>query len=546
MKKRLTSIILILCMMITCGVLCCVPASAEDAELAAEADISADYYGLPEDCEDGNILQCFNWTLSQIREELPNIAAAGFTSVQTSPLQPHDGSYQWYWLYQPTNFTVGNELGSYSDLRSLCTEAHKYGVKIIVDVVANHLAGSKSGSWSGAIDSSLRKSEYFHNLGPCEDNSSNRFDITHKNIGMPDLNSENADIQSKVLALVNSLRSAGVDGIRWDAAKHISLPSENCAFWSKMAAVDMYQYGEILDAPAGSKSADAVNNALMTEYADYIGVTDEPYSATVTGAIRDKRVAKSNGNWLKKGVAADKIVYWAESHDTYGNDSWTNGLDQNVIDRSYAILGARANSQTLYLSRPYEKKHTSIAYGRKGSTHFTAKEVAAVNHFHNAMAGTDEKYATSGGCYVVCRGGGAVVVSPSGADIDVTLANPGGMVPSGTYTDEVSGKTWTVDGTSIKGHIGSTGIAVFYDVNKIGGKEILIGDVDLDNDITIVDATAIQRWLASLETLGPDSLIAADCDRDGTVAIIDATLIQRWLADLKDQSSHIGEYVSGA
>ena len=57
------------------------------------------------------------------------------------------------------------------------------------------------------------------------------------------------------------------------------------------------------------------------------------------------------------------------------------------------------------------------------------------------------------------------------------------------------------------------------------------GDADDDGEITILDATAIQRTLASLPV---DSFneIAADVDGDGEVTIIDATFTQRWLADL--------------
>ena len=92
-----------------------VSASTTDAAVSAQADDSdsvAASYGLASKVEDGNILHCFNWTLAQIKEELPNIAKAGFTSVQTSPLQSHDASGAWYWLYQPLGFNIGNELGS--------------------------------------------------------------------------------------------------------------------------------------------------------------------------------------------------------------------------------------------------------------------------------------------------------------------------------------------------------------------------------------------------------------------------------------------------
>ena len=471
MNKRLTSILLVLSMILTCLATAGLTVSAveiDTAEVSAEDELSSSgaSYGLAKNVEDGNILHCFNWTLSQIKEELPNIANAGFTSVQTSPLQPHDGQYNWYWLYQPSDSTVGNELGSYNDLKNLCTEADKYGIKIIVDVVANHLAGSNDGSWAGAIAGSWRNGDYFHNEGACN-NWDNRYDVTHKNIGMPDLNSEHSEVQSRFAQMASSMKSAGVDGIRWDAAKHIGLPSEGCDFWKKIAAVGMYNYGEILDNPAGN-SGDDYNGSLMKEYANYIGVTDSSFSGHITGCIRDNKTDTWNGKWTNMGVPANRVVYWAESHDTFCNNGWTNSLNESVIDRAYAVVAARAYSQSLYLARPYDHNHDSIAIGKKGSTHFTAKPIAAVNHFHNAMAGTGEYFGTDNGCFVVCRGGGAVIVSPNGGNFDITVKNFNGMVPAGSYTDEVSGSTWNVNGSSISGHIGDSGIAVIYHQGEAG------------------------------------------------------------------------------
>ena len=321
MKKRIISLMLVLCMVALCLASVGFTVSAQDIDAAS----AAQDYGLPQNCEDGNILHCFNWTLAQIKAELPNIAAAGFTSVQTSPLQPHDGSSHWYWLYQPTKFTVGNELGSYNDLQSLCNEAHGYGIKIIVDVVANHVAGSDNGNLANAVDSVFKnnKSTYFHNLG-ARGNAEDRYSTTQKNIGMPDLNSENT-------------------------------------------AIDMFQYGEILGSPADGAS-DADNTTWINEYASYISVSDTVYSAALMSAVRDKTTYKSTGNWNKKGVASSKIVNWSESHDSYSNEvnfgGWTKNLDQNTVDKAFALLAARADSQTLYLSRPFQKAVYSLAAAR--------------------------------------------------------------------------------------------------------------------------------------------------------------------------------------
>ena len=433
---------------------------------SVDMPVSAASYGLASKIEDGNILHCFDWKLSDIKEALPGIAEVGFTSVQTSPLQGHNNTGTWFWLYQPTNFSVGNELGSYQDLKDLCAEADKYGIKVIVDVVANHLAGWNDGRRADSIDSSLNRDDYFHNQGAAS-NWNDRNEIIYKNIGMPDLASENEALQGVIFGMINSMKEAGVDGIRWDAAKHIGLPSENCSFWKNVAALGMYNYGEILDYPAGGESSMDYNANLMKEYGSYIGVTDANYSGEITGAIRDGRTTGSTGFWSSKGVASNRLVYWAESHDTYANDpppkegGWTKYLSEDIMDRAYAVVAARAESQALYLSRPFEKEKTSINYGAKGSTHYTEKQVAEVNKFHNAMVGTKEYVTTAENCFVICRGGGAVVVNAGGGSKQVTVPN-GSLVPDGTYTDKVGGGTWTVSGGNMTGTIGDKGIAVFY------------------------------------------------------------------------------------
>ena len=421
---------------------------------------AAGNYGLASKIEDGNILHCFDWKISDITAALPKIAEAGFTSVQTSPVQPHDANGQWYWLYQPLEFKVGNDICSEQDLKTLCSTADQYGIKVVVDVVANHLAGWADGRRKDYIQSDLNKDEFFHNTQYNTDANNvdwgNRWQITHCNIGMPDLNSEHSYVQQVVAGFVNQLKADGVDGIRWDAAKHIGVPSEDCQFWPAVTKAGLYNYGEILDSPGGDGAT------IMKEYTNYIGITDSGFSGTVTGDLRDGKVTQNMGGWGSQGVPMNRIVYWPESHDTFCNDGWTRFIDESIMDKAFAVFGARANCQTLYLSRPYEKEHKKIMYGVKGSEHFTSKQVAAVNHFHNAMVGTKEYYTTGDGCDVVCRGGGAVIVNASGGSKSVTVPNGGGTVPAGTYKDEITGNTWTVTSSTISGTIGDTGIAVVY------------------------------------------------------------------------------------
>lgn len=64
--------------------------------------------------------------------------------------------------------------------------------------------------------------------------------------------------------------------------------------------------------------------------------------------------------------------------------------------------------------------------------------------------------------------------------------------------------------------------------------EYLLGDVNLDSEVTISDSTLIQKYLASLCSLSDIQLKNADTTGDEIVSILDVTLIQKYLADEED------------
>lgn len=408
-------------------------------------------YGLPAAIQDGNILHCFNWTMADVKAELPNIAAAGFGSVQLSPLQRADvrqGS-PWHDLYRPYDLAFKSSgMGSEQDLKSLCEEAASYGIKIIVDVVANHV-DKTSGYHDTWWDSNGRVR---WNGGI---NYGDRYSITHGQLGdYGDINSEDAEVCARGKAYVQKLHDLGVKGIRWDAAKHIGLPSESCNFWTAVTSVPgMYHYGEILDAPGP-------NASIIKEYTNYMSVTDNKYS---NGAARENGgipFGYGGAHVVDYGCADTKMVYWGESHDTYANEEWSQNVDQSVIDRAYASFACRNGATALYLARPNAKGFNNIKVG-KGSTAFKSKAIAEVNKFRNAMVGKADWCEAGGNTFCVTRkdGGAVIVMKGSG---NVSVKNGGGYCPAGTYTDKVSGATFTVTASTISGNVGSSGIAVIY------------------------------------------------------------------------------------
>ena len=450
-------------------------------------------YGLKDNIQDGVILHCFDWTLADIQEEIPNIAKAGFTAVQTSPVHERAGKGSvWYDVYRPYDFKIGNGLGTEADLKALCAKAHEYGVKVIVDVVANHTD-------YGNVADRLKDEGLYHqpfDVGNWHD----RHQVTFGKIGMWDLDTNNPTVQAIIKQYIQDLKACGVDGIRWDAIKHIGLPSEGDSFMQNVVDQEMYNYGEILDSTGGD------DNVLFPEYQTYMSITDNGYGNGFANSFAGGSINESVGNFNQRNAKTEKLVYWGESHDTYANDGGeSKNKSQNVIDRAYAVVAGNNGATALYFSRPAQKAKNDIKFGDKGSVHFKDAEVAQVNHMHNVCAGEPNYYVKGNGVCAQVRKSGAIIVLGSGSDRDVTVANGAGdgkWLKSGTYKDMVGGGAFTVNASTISGHVGESGIAVIYNAGSIVlPPEVVFNPADgtaFSDETLTVTATplnAVSAWI---------------------------------------------------
>lgn len=450
-------------------------------------------YGLKDNIQDGVILHCFDWTLADIQEEIPNIAKAGFTAVQTSPVHERAGKGSvWYDVYRPYDFKIGNGLGTEADLKALCAKAHEYGVKVIVDVVANHTD-------YGNVADRLKDEGLYHqpfDVGNWHD----RHQVTFGKIGMWDLDTNNPTVQAIIKQYIQDLKACGVDGIRWDAIKHIGLPSEGDSFMQNVVDQEMYNYGEILDGTGGD------DKTLFPEYQTYMSITDNGYGNGFANSFAGGSINESVGNFNQRKAKTEKLVYWGESHDTYANDGGeSKNKSQNVIDRAYAVVAGNNGATALYFSRPAQKAKNDIKFGDKGSVHFKDAEVAQVNYMHNVCAGEPNYYVKGNGVCAQVRKSGAIIVLGSGSDRDVTVANGAGdgkWLKSGTYKDMVGGGVFTVNASTISGHVGESGIAVIYNAGSIVlPPEVVFNPADgtaFSDETLTVTATplnAVSAWI---------------------------------------------------
>lgn len=120
-----------------------------------------------------------------------------------------------------------------------------------------------------------------------------------------------------------------------------------------------------------------------------------------------------------------------------------------------------------------------------------------------------------------------------------------------TFQDRTSQNTQKTGQELMSRGILVSGMTSVYDseiiwIEKVGEKEsekYLVGDCDLNGDITIKDATTIQLHVAKLITLTQKALLSADVDLSDKINILDATLVQRYIAKLESEGSKCGEYI---
>ena len=460
-------------------------------------------YGLPKDMKDGATLHAFEWSFKTIMENIPDIAKAGYTSIQTEPIvkikdnrKLGTGNWylNWYYVYQPTDMSIGNYVvGSEDEFKEMCKLAHQYGLRIIVDSVSNHFTSDFD-----VIEGKWKNKAYYHEDKQISDYN-NREDCTqHKLSGLWDLNTQDDTVTKGMHDLLVQTVADGADGFRYDAAKHIELSDEvfggkQSHYWDTILQNGaQYQYGEVLE-DANVREADYAN-LFNSSSPRGGGITDSSYGHEVRNAVQFKNLGASHFTSHSK-VTEDKSVNWVESHDNFANGEANipQELSDEWIKYGWAGVTAQKNGMSLFFDRPYKDGGTygtggvgtygngsgpfteNSKLGDAGSDLWKDPEVVAVNHFRNAMVGEASNVSNCGddNCLMVERYAGSaaqdgmVVANANGSDKN--LAGQSTKLANGTYTDEVTGSTITVSGGKvISGTVKGQSIAAFSNKTRSG------------------------------------------------------------------------------
>ena len=117
---------------------------------------------------------------------------------------PYNAAYHGYWA---SDFTKLNPtLGTTEEFKTMISEAHKRGMRIMVDIVVNHAGYDTESTFADMI----------------RDKSVSEGDIKSWQNGMPDFATENANVRAKLVEWQTSwMKDYGVDYFRVDTVKHV-------------------------------------------------------------------------------------------------------------------------------------------------------------------------------------------------------------------------------------------------------------------------------------------------------------------------------------
>ena len=284
------------------------------------------------------IFHAFNLQYKDVEGFVCDLAEQGYSHIQISPAQksnpgPFESPLEWAQRYQPIDYGVIDGLGTEDDLKQLVNQAHDCNVKVIADIVFNHMANIDNGDGFEDLtkypnlspaDFKTKSEDPENGLGedPCRIGGINYNDgDTISEIycwlgGLPDLKfTDNVkNIQKDHL---KTLLNLGIDGFRFDAAKH--MPPE-----------------------------------VVKEYIDFIDTESNAQTWNYLEVIEDNDTPAENYNWI--AAVTDFLIY-NSMKEAYSFGGDLRNLPGNAVNDRRSVTFGRNHD-----SAPEIRKNQADAY----------------------------------------------------------------------------------------------------------------------------------------------------------------------------------------
>lgn len=282
-----------------------------------------------------------------ITSKLDYLQELGVTGIW---LMPINKSFSYHGYDVVDYYSLNEDYGTEEDLKNLLEEAHKHGIKVIMDLVVNHTAIANPWFLEGLSGFDSKYKDYYRivskkdsSIYNAEDTSPWRSkvwngletsDYAYYAIfteTMPDLNYNNPEVRAEIKKIAKKWLDLGMDGYRLDAAMHIYGDNEfkkqndqlqhNIQWWNEFAKAceevkpDVYLVGEAWQ-----------DEEVLPEY---VQPFDTKFNFAFTQAMMN-------------GIKSDSAMYTE---------------DQNLSQYLQSILEQYATYDTKYLDGVFASNH---------------------------------------------------------------------------------------------------------------------------------------------------------------------------------------------
>ena len=165
------------------------------------------------------IFHAFDQAFADVGTFVCELASQGYSHVQIAPAQKSNPSEEWWARYQPVDYSVIEGKGSEADLGNLVSTAHSCGVKVVADVVFNHMADVPE--FHDLDFPGIDHTSFHPRCGIDYADGNRRTELDCWLGTLPDLDQSKPAVQAAQEGHLRKLLDLGIDGVRFDAAKHM-------------------------------------------------------------------------------------------------------------------------------------------------------------------------------------------------------------------------------------------------------------------------------------------------------------------------------------
>ncbi len=307
---------------------------------------------LPWGSKDPNTTDFFGGDIEGIIEHLDYLAELGINGVYLTPVFEAPTNHK----YDTVDYKkIDPHFGDKETFRKLVQEAHKRGIRIMLDAVFNHI-GDTSAEWQDVVlneeKSAYRDWFHIHSFpvrqnenGNIEGEPTLSYDTFAFTTHMPKLNTANPEVQKYLLDIATYwIREFDIDGWRLDVANEV-----DHAFWKEFKKAvqaekeDIYILGEIWH-----------DSWIWLLGDEFHAVMNYPFTQTIIENFIEEKITPEqmvsgiNEQYMRYPNQVNEVMFnMLDSHDTARILTRANN-DEDKVKQALAFMFAHTGSPCIY------------------------------------------------------------------------------------------------------------------------------------------------------------------------------------------------------